>query len=102
MNKFDELCARFPKRKVSCFIIHEKLEDLFKQLPDFKPDTVFKDKKCPDSLQVFYENFVGLYKDTPVIKTDKLKDNEVYALYKGLNDFEQDTIFLPYEAEFKV
>ena len=86
----------------SCLIIHPGLEKSFKQLEGFKPDTVFKDSPyCPEKLEEFYKPFIGTYKDIPVVKTDNLKKNEIYALYKGEQDFEAEPILLPWETKWK-
>lgn len=88
--------------KPSCLIIHPSLEKLFHQLEEFKPDTVFNDSPyCPETLEEFYKPFIGTYKDIPVVKTDNLKKNEVYALYKGKQDFDAEPIFLPWETKWK-
>lgn len=84
MNEYDKLVEKLNfKKKVDCILIHESNEELFKQLPEFKVDNVFKADICPLPLREFYKNFVGIYKNIPVIKTDQLKENEVIAIYKG-------------------
>lgn len=89
MNNLNSLYENhFDNRKISCIVAHEGLQDLFKQVPDFVSE--------------IKENYIGTYKNIPVVISDKLKDYEIYVIYKGQNCLDDEVLFVPWEEKWKL